>query len=58
MTSEILLIATGVFLNFVVEKQSLRDSIKNTFVGLKNRLIKERDDRREEQAQTKPIKID
>lgn len=58
MTSEILLIATGVFLNFLVEKQSLRDSIKNTFVGLKNRLVKERDDRREEQAQPKPIKID
>lgn len=58
MTSELLLIATGVFLNFLVEKQSLRDSIKNTFVGLKNRLVKERDDRREEQAQAKPIKID
>lgn len=46
MTSEILLIATGVLINFLVEKQSLRDSIKNTFVKLKDKLKAERDARR------------
>lgn len=46
MTSEILLIASGVLINFLVEKQSLRDSIKNTFVKLKDRLKAERDARR------------
>ena len=47
MISAIALTATGVFINFLVEKKTLRDKIKDGFMGLIGKLKKENQDRKD-----------
>ena len=44
--TEFLLISTGVFLNFLVEKKTLRDNIKTFFTKSWNRLMETADEKK------------